>query len=84
MKITSPNIVYDGEQTKNSTRQVVNDGYYFITAFKNTPQFTNSDWPSFAYCGDELNADMSSSFGGKPRSSERGGCHRHGEQVGRA
>jgi len=25
--------------------------------------------------GDELNADMSSSFGGKPRSLERGGRH---------
>ena len=38
----------------------------FITAFKNTPVYT----------GDELNADMSSSFGGIPRSLERGGCHR--------
>ena len=37
----------------------------FITAFKNTPVYT----------GDELNADMSSSFGGIPRSLERGGCH---------
>ena len=27
------------------------------------------------YCGDELNTDMSSSFGGEPRSLERGGCH---------
>jgi len=25
--------------------------------------------------GDELNADMSSSFGGKPRLLDRGGCH---------
>ena len=31
---------------------------------------------SAVYCGDELNADMSSSFGGIPRSLERGGCHR--------
>jgi len=38
----------------------------FITAFKNTPVYT----------GDELNADMSSSFGGIPRSLERGGCHK--------
>ena len=30
---------------------------------------------SAVYCGDELNADMSSSFGGIPRSLERGGCH---------
>ena len=37
----------------------------FITAFRNTPVYT----------GDELNADMSSSFGGIPRSLERGGCH---------
>jgi len=28
------------------------------------------------YTGDELNADMSSSFGGIPRSLERGGCHK--------
>jgi len=31
---------------------------------------------SAVYCGDELNADMSSSFGGIPRSLERGGCHK--------
>ena len=31
---------------------------------------------SAIYCGDELNADMSSSFGGIPRSLERGGCHK--------
>ena len=30
---------------------------------------------SAIHCGDELNADMSSSFGGIPRSLERGGCH---------
>ena len=30
---------------------------------------------SAVYCGDELNADMSSSSGGKPRSLEREGCH---------
>jgi len=34
---------------------------------------------SAVYCGDELNADMSSSFGGIPRSLERGGCH---NQIG--
>jgi hypothetical protein len=31
---------------------------------------------SAIHCGDELNADMSSSFRGKPRSLERGGCHK--------
>ena len=31
---------------------------------------------SAIHCGDELNADMSSSFGGIPRSLERGGCHK--------
>jgi len=32
---------------------------------------------SAIHCGDELNADMSSSFGGIPRSLERGGCHKN-------
>jgi len=45
---------------------IIKTATIFITAFKNTPVYT----------GDELNADMSSSFGGIPRSLERGGCHK--------
>ena len=41
-----------------------------------TQSFYNSiQEHSAIHCGDELNADMSSSFGGIPRSLERGGCH---------
>ncbi len=49
-----------------------------IIAFKVTESLTknyNSIQEHPDIIGDELNADMSSSFGGKPRFSKRGGCH---------
>ena len=58
---------------------------YLLRIGKHEEVYDSIQQHSAVYCGDELNADnavavpsfayMSSSFGGIPRSLERGGCH---------
>ncbi len=73
-------IMYDIENLELSIPGKFNQAN--ATAASAVAKFYNSIQEySAIYCGDELNADMSSSFRGKPSSLERGGCHKIPEEI---